>query len=71
MTDQLPLAAERQVSMRWTRSWSVPWREGDVGAIYSDTKRSRDVLGWKAQRDLHEMMASAWKWEQQLAQEGQ
>ncbi|HQW06057.1 MAG: UDP-glucose 4-epimerase GalE [Flavobacteriales bacterium] len=48
-----------------------PRREGDVGAIYSDTKRSRDVLGWKAQRDLHEMMASAWKWEQQLAQEGQ
>ena len=47
-----------------------PRRDGDVGAIYSDTTRSREVLGWKAQRDLNEMMASAWKWERQLASEG-
>lgn len=48
-----------------------PRREGDVGAIYSDTTRSREVLGWTAQRGLLEMMATAWKWEQQLASEGQ
>lgn len=41
-----------------------PRRTGDVGAIYSDTTRSRKVLGWTARRNLEEMMRSAWAWEQ-------
>lgn len=43
-----------------------PRRSGDVGAIYSDTTRSSSVLGWKAERGLDEMMATAWKWERHL-----
>jgi UDP-glucose 4-epimerase len=34
-----------------------------VGAIWSDTSRSRALLGWEAKRDLREMMRSAWAWE--------
>lgn len=41
-----------------------PRRTGDVGAIWSDTSRSRALLGWEAKRDLREMMRSAWAWEQ-------
>lgn len=44
-----------------------PRREGDVVAVYSDTTRSEHLLGWKAKRDLHEMIRSAWAWEQLLA----
>lgn len=43
-----------------------PRRDGDVGAIYSDTTRSSSVLGWRAEHGLDEMMATAWKWERHL-----
>lgn len=42
----------------------VDRRPGDVEQIYADTKLANQELGWKAQRDLDEMLASAWKWEQ-------
>lgn len=41
----------------------APRRPGDVGAIWSDTTRSKALLGWQAKRDLREMMRSAWAWE--------
>jgi UDP-glucose 4-epimerase len=44
-----------------------PRRAGDVEAIYSDTTRSRTVLGWEAEHDLHNMLRTAWLWEQHLA----
>jgi UDP-glucose 4-epimerase len=42
-------------------------RAGDVTAIYSDSAKAKNELGWSADRSLDEMMASAWKWEQHLA----
>lgn len=47
-----------------------PRRSGDVGAIWSDTARSRSLLGWVARRDLHEMMRSAWAWELNCRERG-
>lgn len=46
-----------------------PRRSGDVAAIYTDTRRSEEVLGWKAEHGLDDMMATAWAWEQHLHQE--
>ena len=46
-----------------------PRREGDVAAIYSDTTKAARMLGWKAERGLKEMMATAWAWEQHLRDE--
>jgi UDP-glucose 4-epimerase len=43
-----------------------PRREGDVEAIFSDTKKSENVLKWKAEIGLDQMMESAWKWEKYL-----
>ena len=43
-----------------------PRRGGDIEAVYSDTRKARKVLGWKPKYSLVEMMASAWKWQQNL-----
>ncbi|MFM2286126.1 MAG: UDP-glucose 4-epimerase GalE [Bacteroidota bacterium] len=41
-------------------------RAGDIEKVYADTTRSNEVLGWKAKKNIQEMMASAWAWEKQL-----
>jgi UDP-glucose 4-epimerase len=45
----------------------VPRRPGDIEQTWADTKFANDVLGWKAEKDLDEMMLSAWNWEKALA----
>jgi len=39
-------------------------REGDVEAVYSDTRFANEELGWTAEKDIEETLLSAWKWEQ-------
>ena len=46
-----------------------PKREGDVGAIYSDTSLSEKELGWKTIYTLDEMMETAWKWQLKQSEE--
>jgi UDP-glucose 4-epimerase len=41
----------------------TPRRPGDVEAIYSDSKKAYDVLGWKTEYNIHDMMSTAWKWQ--------
>lgn len=41
-----------------------PRRAGDVVAIYADPKKSMNALRWQPRRDIEEIMATAWKWEQ-------
>lgn len=41
-------------------------RSGDVPAIYSDSQRANQLLGWRCQHDINDMVESAWKWEKQL-----
>ena len=41
----------------------APPREGDVIAVYSDTKKSAELLNWKTKRTIEEMMLTAWNWE--------
>ena len=43
-------------------------REGDVENIYAENTKAKEVLGWEAKRTIDEMMLSAWKWEQYLAE---
>lgn len=64
------IAAFQEVSGKPLDYVIGPRRPGDVEAVYSDTNRSERLLGWKARRDLHEMMRSAWAWEQYLANGG-
>jgi UDP-glucose 4-epimerase len=42
----------------------VERRPGDIEQVWADPSFSNDELGWKAEKGLDEMTASAWKWEQ-------
>jgi len=44
----------------------VKRRPGDVVAVFADTKKANDELGWKAVHNLKESLASAWKWEKKV-----
>ena len=38
-------------------------RAGDIPAVYSDSSRAEKLLYWQCKRNLTDMVASAWKWE--------
>jgi UDP-glucose 4-epimerase len=48
----------------------VPRRPGDVEKVWADTRFANAELGWRAEKSLDEMMASAWKWEKELKAKG-
>ena len=41
-------------------------REGDIEQVWADPKKANEVLGWKADTPLEEVLASAWKWEKHI-----
>ncbi len=43
-----------------------PRRPGDVIAIYANNDLAKKILGWVPRFSLHEIMATAWEWEQRL-----
>lgn len=38
-------------------------RPGDVAECYADASKARDVLGWKAEKDLDDMCCDSWRWQ--------
>ena len=44
-------------------------REGDVVAIWADSSRAADELGWRTTRSLETSLADAWRWQEKLNQE--
>jgi UDP-glucose 4-epimerase len=42
-------------------------RPGDIEKVWADIAWANEELGWKAEKDLDEMMRSAWNWELSLA----
>jgi UDP-glucose 4-epimerase len=65
---QVIMAFEKVSGMKLNYRF-VPRRPGDIEMVWADTRYAREELGWKAEKDLEEMMASAWKWELALASE--
>jgi UDP-glucose 4-epimerase len=41
-------------------------RAGDVVAVWADTTKANQVLGWKAETSLEDTLLSAWNWEKKL-----
>ncbi|MCM1067920.1 MAG: UDP-glucose 4-epimerase GalE [Muribaculaceae bacterium] len=41
-------------------------RDGDVPAVWADTKRANEELGWKAERDIDDTLRAAWAWEKRI-----
>ena len=42
----------------------APRRSGDVAACYADPSLSRQKLDWKAEKNLDEMLADTWRWQE-------
>jgi UDP-glucose 4-epimerase len=43
-------------------------RSGDVEQVFADTSLANDELGWKAERNLENMLSTAWNWQKKLAE---
>jgi UDP-glucose 4-epimerase len=41
----------------------VPRRPGDLGRVYADVKKAREVLKWKTKRSLVDSCRDGWKWQ--------
>ncbi|MBQ0154861.1 MAG: UDP-glucose 4-epimerase GalE [Bacteroidales bacterium] len=41
-------------------------REGDIEQVWANPKKANDVLGWKADTPVEEVLRSAWNWEKKL-----
>ncbi|PCJ01427.1 MAG: UDP-glucose 4-epimerase GalE [Flavobacteriales bacterium] len=41
-------------------------REGDVESIYANNEKAKNILNWTSEKNLDDMMLSAWKWEKYL-----
>ena len=41
-------------------------REGDIEQVWANPKKANEVLGWKADTPIREVLASAWKWEKNI-----
>jgi len=41
-------------------------REGDIEQVWADTTKANEVLGWKAEESIENILSSAWKWQLKL-----
>ena len=60
------VAAFEEVTGKSLHYKIVDRRPGDVIAVYADTKKANEELGWKAENDIKSALLSAWKWEQRV-----
>lgn len=48
----------------------APRREGDIEKVWGNVDRANQVLGWKSESKLEDVLASAWKWQLKLREDG-
>ncbi len=51
-------ASERQVAYQF-----VPRRAGDVARCYASAERANQLLKWRAEKSIDEMMRDSWQWQ--------
>lgn len=52
-------------------NWSyAPRREGDIEKVWANPDKANNVLGWRADTDLEDILRSAWKWQLKLREDG-
>ncbi|MFL5757388.1 MAG: UDP-glucose 4-epimerase GalE [Chloroflexota bacterium] len=56
------IAATARVAGRDVPVEYGPRRPGDMPAIWADSSRAERILGWRAARDLDDIVSSAWRW---------
>lgn len=55
------------VKLNWT---FAPRREGDIEKVWGNVDKANQVLGWKAETPIEDVLKSAWKWQQKLRADG-
>jgi UDP-glucose-4-epimerase GalE len=65
----LVATTEQVIGRKVPHSYAGP-RPGDPPVLYADASRATEVLGWRPTRNLHEILQSAWNWEQKLQASG-
>ena len=40
-------------------------RPGDVATCYANPQKAKEVLGWVAEKDIHDMVRDSWRWQSQ------
>ena len=55
------------VKLNWTYA---PRREGDIEKVWGNVDKANEVLGWKAEAKIEDVLASAWKWQKKLREDG-
>ena len=48
----------------------APRREGDIEKVWGNVDKANKVLGWRADTPIEDVLASAWKWQVRLRDEG-
>ena len=48
----------------------APRREGDIEKVWGNVDKANKVLGWKADTPIADVLASAWKWQKKLREDG-
>jgi UDP-glucose 4-epimerase len=41
-------------------------REGDIEQVWAKADKANEVLGWRADTPIEDVLMSAWKWEQKI-----
>jgi UDP-glucose-4-epimerase GalE len=62
------IQAAENATGRQVRRTIGPRRPGDPPVLVADAAKAHQVLGWSAQRDLAEIVSSAWMWMEKTAQ---
>jgi UDP-glucose 4-epimerase len=60
------IQAAENASGRPVRRKIGPRRPGDPPVLVADPAKAQSVLGWTAQRNLADIVASAWSWRQKF-----
>jgi UDP-glucose 4-epimerase len=55
------------VKLNWNYA---PRREGDIEKVWGNVDKANNVLGWKADTPIEDVLASAWKWQLKLREDG-
>ncbi len=48
----------------------APRREGDIEKVWGNVDKANNILGWKAETPLDDVLRSAWKWQLKLREDG-
>ena len=48
----------------------APRREGDIEKVWGNVDKANKVLGWRADTPIADVLASAWKWQEKLREDG-